>query len=217
MSLPKDETDLKILREAQKIFSQRGFYKTDVEEIASKAGVGKGTIYRRFGKKKSLFLSLIEWGLNSLRDEILKEIQEVEGPAERIAVGLQTYLSFFERNRDFYQILVEERMQFREEIGQQFEGKHLTHIPLLESTIDEGIRQGKFKNLNARGVAVSLVGMINAIIYDDLISRKRSSLQRGYQTVLEIFLRGIIVSNQNAVHESSRTKRRKWSAQQEEI
>ncbi len=192
MHTPGDKTDFKILKAAGKIFSQKGYYKTDVEEIAARAGVGKGTVYRRFGNKKSLFLSLIEWGLNSLRDGILKELDDIEDPIERIQIAIKTYLAFFERNRGFYRILVQERIQFRERIDQQFREKYLTHFPLLEKAIQEGVRQGKFRDLDAKSVAISLLGMTNAIIYYDLISKGRSSLQRDYQTVIELFLRGML-------------------------
>jgi AcrR family transcriptional regulator len=53
------EVDERILNAARKIFVERGFEGTSIEEIAEAARAGKPTIYARFGDKRALFTTVM--------------------------------------------------------------------------------------------------------------------------------------------------------------
>ena len=53
-----------ILDCSKKIFSEKGYYETYVEEIIKEARVGKGTFYRYFMNKEDLFISVLIKFLN---------------------------------------------------------------------------------------------------------------------------------------------------------
>lgn len=56
------DLEIKILATAAKEFEKKGFHDSNVDEIADKLGIGKGTIYRHFGSKASLFMAVIRYG-----------------------------------------------------------------------------------------------------------------------------------------------------------
>ncbi len=58
--LRSEETQAKILDAAEVIFSERGFEKTQLEEIAVRAGFTRGAIYAHYAGKAELFLALME-------------------------------------------------------------------------------------------------------------------------------------------------------------
>ena len=49
-----------ILAAAQQLFDEKGVENVSMDAIACKAGVGKGTLFRRFGDRASLMLALLE-------------------------------------------------------------------------------------------------------------------------------------------------------------
>jgi len=49
-----------ILEAAQTLFTQKGFEKTTIQEIADSVGIGKGTVYLDFKNKDEIYLGLIE-------------------------------------------------------------------------------------------------------------------------------------------------------------
>ena len=49
-----------ILATAQKLFAEKGVENVSMDAIACGAGVGKGTLFRRFGDRASLVRALIE-------------------------------------------------------------------------------------------------------------------------------------------------------------
>ena len=55
-----EETQAKILEAAQAIFSEQGFEKTQLEEVAARAGYTRGAIYAHYASKEDLFLALME-------------------------------------------------------------------------------------------------------------------------------------------------------------
>jgi len=64
-----------ILCAAERLFAQRGVEAVTMDEIAAEAGVGKGTLFRRFGDRASLCMSVL--------DERERGFQEafIRGPA----------------------------------------------------------------------------------------------------------------------------------------
>ena len=54
------ETQAKILDAAQQIFSEQGFEKAQLEEVAARAGYTRGAIYAHYASKEDLFLALME-------------------------------------------------------------------------------------------------------------------------------------------------------------
>jgi AcrR family transcriptional regulator len=54
------ETQSKILDAAEAIFSEQGFEKTQLKEVAARAGYTRGAIYAHYSSKEDLFLALME-------------------------------------------------------------------------------------------------------------------------------------------------------------
>ena len=58
--LRTEETQTKILNAGEAIFSEQGFEKTQLEEVAACAGYTRGAIYAHYASKEDLFLALME-------------------------------------------------------------------------------------------------------------------------------------------------------------
>src|SRR5437764_15182458 len=87
-----------ILDIAAKVFAGFGFAGTDVQVIADRLGVGKGTVYRYFPTKEVLFLAAVERGLDELTAEMDAVLREPAGaPVEQTRRAIRTYLGFFAR------------------------------------------------------------------------------------------------------------------------
>lgn len=57
----------RLLSEAAKLFAQRGYSQTDMAELASRAGVAKGSLYNYFESKEELYLYVCRHGLELSR------------------------------------------------------------------------------------------------------------------------------------------------------
>ena len=80
---------------AGQLFGERGYERTRLDEIAAAAGVTKPIIYRHFGSKRDLYLSL----LDRHRDDLAGFVASIpaEGSAEeRLRKVLDTWLDYVE-------------------------------------------------------------------------------------------------------------------------
>ena len=64
-----------ILMAARQLFDQRGVEQVTMDEIARAAGVGKGTLYRRYPDKSALVVELMDSCFVNFERETLDEIQ----------------------------------------------------------------------------------------------------------------------------------------------
>ena len=87
-----------ILRTAERLFAERGVAKVCMAEIAEAAGVGKGTLYRRFASKAELCLSLMDRQLSEFQAESLARFrrQTAEGTPhlQQLAAFLEALVVF---------------------------------------------------------------------------------------------------------------------------
>ena len=204
------EREKKILAASMKVFSKYGYQDTEVEDIASLAGLGKGTVYRHFGSKENLFFSTLEWGLTTLADEMDEAISAVHGYVDKVRTALVTYLLFFEKHRDFYGILVQDRM--RTEIKSpphRLMKKHMALISHLTDVLEEGIKDGYFKKIDVESAAHALFGIINSLLFKWLTSRKRYPIRKEVSVIEEIFLNGILSAQQATTATKERRKERR--------
>jgi AcrR family transcriptional regulator len=59
----KDARPAEIIAAALALFAERGFAATKLEDVAARAGIGKGTIYLYFPTKEDLFRAVVRQGL----------------------------------------------------------------------------------------------------------------------------------------------------------
>jgi AcrR family transcriptional regulator len=68
-----------ILCAALEVFSQRGFARTRLEEVARRAGVSKGTLYLYFDSKEALFRAMVRAKVESVLSSAEESVRTWEG------------------------------------------------------------------------------------------------------------------------------------------
>src|SRR5687768_4803504 len=63
---------IKVLLAAEKLFSCRGVDNVSMDDIAAEAGVGKGTLFRRFGDRAGLALALLEEHTAAMQEGMIR-------------------------------------------------------------------------------------------------------------------------------------------------
>ncbi|MBN1624083.1 MAG: TetR/AcrR family transcriptional regulator [Clostridia bacterium] len=64
----------KILKAVLELFLENGAGSLKVSKIATKADVGKGTVYEYFNSKEDLFIGAVEYGLDLMTDMISEKV-----------------------------------------------------------------------------------------------------------------------------------------------
>ncbi|MFE9423861.1 TetR/AcrR family transcriptional regulator [Kitasatospora sp. NPDC006697] len=133
-SPPKERADasrnrLRILTAAAELFGEHGVDGVSLDAIAAAAGVGKGTVFRRFGSKANLAAALLDAQDSELQARILFGPPPL-GPgapaAERILAFIQAYLELLFRNLELVRLSETAAPSARYQVGSyQFWRRHL--------------------------------------------------------------------------------------------
>lgn len=87
----------KVLAAAAKLFRDKGVEAVSMDAIAAEAGVGKGTLFRRFGDKSGLAVALLDARERDLQEGILSgppPLGPDAPPLDRLAAFVDAYLDY---------------------------------------------------------------------------------------------------------------------------
>jgi len=190
-----------VLRAAEKLFARRGFYPTTIDDIAKEAKLAKGTIYLYFDSKEDLFFSAIEKKLDALLGKIKEGVKEPGSARQRIKTVVGIHLKFLEENRDFFKIMQSFSEQLKEKLEKKLKGrvieKQSQYIEILTRLIQEAIRKKEIKPLNARKLAVILMGIIHSLTVYWISQKERNSLSGDVSLIWEVFSKGVFYEETN--------------------
>lgn len=90
---------LKVLAAAERLFAEQGVRNVSLDAIAAAAGVGKGTVFRRFGDRAGLAVALLDERERELQERILTgppPLGPDAAPGERMLAFLDAYADLLE-------------------------------------------------------------------------------------------------------------------------
>ncbi|MFD6890662.1 TetR/AcrR family transcriptional regulator [Streptomyces sp. NPDC059957] len=174
----------RILVVAAELFREQGVDNVSLDVIAARAGVGKGTLYRRFGSKSGLAVALLDAQVGELQDKMLHGAPPL-GPGgdagTRITAFFETYLDLLDTNLELVRLSETTAPGVRYQIGSyRLWQRHLSGL-LAEARPE----------LDAQGASHLLLGMVDADLQQALRSggftpgRIRGAVREMVRRVLE--------------------------------
>jgi AcrR family transcriptional regulator len=155
-----EEREKQIVEAALAVFGERGVAGARLEEIAQRAGVGKGTIYLYFASKDDLFRAVVQ---HTVVEAVMRftEAERAGGVEERLR-GLLADFWRYVRSQSFqtmYRLVLGELSQFPELVksySQQVSGRVSAAVAQL---LEEGIAAGVFRPSDARTTARMIISL----------------------------------------------------------
>ena len=103
--LPAARRRRQLLEVALRVFAERGFHPTSMNDLAEAAGVTKPVLYQHFGSKRELYLELLDDVGTRLRESIDKATSEATTPREQVERGFSAYFHFVAEHQAAFQVL----------------------------------------------------------------------------------------------------------------
>ena len=104
----KQETRQAIMQAAIALFSEKGFEKTSIEELAKAAGIGKGTIYGYFQTKSDILHAFCEDELECLHQELTTNAdREIPILQQMVSIYMSEFRQITE-NREFARLFMQQ-------------------------------------------------------------------------------------------------------------
>ena len=95
------ENRRKVLAAAEELFARCGPANVTMDAVAAEAGVGKGTLFRRFGDRAGLARAVIEEHETTMQDAMIRGASPLgpgAPPLERLIAFGKAYVAFLERH-----------------------------------------------------------------------------------------------------------------------
>jgi TetR/AcrR family transcriptional regulator, cholesterol catabolism regulator len=179
-----------IFHQVVPILMKKGFQETSMQEIAVAAGLGKSTLYDYFQTKDEILVYFFEDQWNDVIEEAQKIAVQNCGVDVRLRKIMDAYLKSLQANKNLFLKLSVESQRLKMESQKQIQDKRHAYQDMIRALIEEGIRQGIFRQVNSLLVARLLIGNIGLVLYG---SRLTGTPQAMLQETLDIFFKGIEV------------------------
>lgn len=180
-----------IIEAAVSVFASQGFRGADVQAIADRASVGKGTVYRYFGDKAELFWAT-SYRVLDQHDRFLQQaIAIAERPLEQLRALCVAYGEFFEQHPDYLEIYVLDRAEFRGQAPEKHLQRHEQMIQRFSEILATGMNDGSIRRLDARKTVVCLGSTLYGAVVFAAYSKANQSPREASAFAGDVFLRGI--------------------------
>lgn len=157
-----NKTKRKIFEAAMKLFAEKGYEATSVEEITTAVGVAKGTLYYHFSSKEEIYNFLIEEGMKLLHNSIEIKTEGLTDPIAKLRAIIIIQLKVIMKYDEFITILLSQ-IWGTEPRHEQFRKYIYEYISEIQSVIEEGIQKGVIKDCDSNLMASSIFGAICSI------------------------------------------------------
>jgi TetR/AcrR family acrAB operon transcriptional repressor len=202
----KNQKAREITQAALEVFSQKGYTGTSVDEIATTAGIAKGTVYEYFPSKDSLYIAALMVFVEEFENVMEDRLAPIEDPFLRLVeyVGLSIEFASQENAttvRTMFDILQQSAL----ENGVFFKRKYLVremmsgYRSILTDILLDGISKGVFQKHIARDaekLATNIIAYLDGASLHNLITENYFDMPE--QLILGMrFLASFILVNPN--------------------
>ena len=101
------QTRVRLLRSAELVFAERGFFAASLDEIAARAGFSIGAVYSNFESKGDLFLALFEEHVAGQVRDYLELFAAGETLDEQARSGADRWMRYLDEHPDFFPLFLE--------------------------------------------------------------------------------------------------------------
>lgn len=188
----KNERYEAIVRASFDTFIEKGFHNARMEEIAQKAGIGKGTIYEYFPSKKELFCAMVKKTMTWYYESIETAINSGKSFREKLDNMMKLHMEFTRHTKKLLKLLNHNFIYISPELNYWMVDARRQILQTVEGVFRQGICEGEIRQIDVHLVAMIFMASWREIIFEDAFrGEQRDSLEDIKNEALGILLNGI--------------------------
>lgn len=154
----------KILTAAAQLFATHRFHEARMEDIASLAEVGKGTLYRYFEDKEELYLALLEQASEGLQARLREACDETRPPTEQLLQVVEALIAYFDEEPHVLELINHAEAMQRSGTEFPWQATRRQTITLIRELFESGERAGELYFRDVETAVLMLLGGLRAVI-----------------------------------------------------
>ena len=187
-----NKTKRKIFETSMKLFAEKGYDATSIEDITATVGVAKGTLYYHFSSEEEIFNFLIEEGIKLLQNSIDIKTAKFSNYIDKIKAIVLIQIKIVVKYEDLITILLS---QFwgQEQRHQMCQKNILEYVHKIEKIVEEGIQKGQIKQGNPQAIASEIYGLICSSLVYKVRSKEEIDIMKLFKEFENTVIEGLRV------------------------
>ena len=185
-----NKTKRKIFETSMKLFAEKGYDATSIEDITATVGVAKGTLYYHFSSKEEIFNFLVEEGIKLLQNSVDIKTSKFPNYIDKLKAIVLIQIKIVVKYEDLITILLS---QFwgNEARNQMCQKCILSYINQIEEIVKEGIKEGQIKSGNPQIIASEIYGLICSSLIYKARSKEKIDIMKLYKEFENTVIEGL--------------------------
>ena len=176
------------------LFSKNGYHNVSMNEIAKKAEFAIGTLYKFFKNKKDLYKALVMEKAQDYHRILSGALSKENDIMTIIGNFISAKAKIFAENTSTLRLYLAETrgasFNIKSGLDQDIGKLYDELLAKLVLTLEKGIREKLFRDLNPYYMAVALEGITNAFLFCWLEDPDRHPYEKNVPLIKELFLKG---------------------------
>jgi TetR/AcrR family transcriptional regulator, cholesterol catabolism regulator len=156
-----------ILRTAARLFQQRGYDATSMNDVAAALKLSKGGLYHHFQSKDEILYEIMNHAMEITQDRVLNPVRSIADPEERLRALIRLHIEVVLSPRDReITVMLHENHPLPPALRKRINARKKDYIHFLESLMTEVQSKAQHQTrgkVSPRAAAFALLGMINWI------------------------------------------------------
>jgi AcrR family transcriptional regulator len=158
-----------ILRTAARLFQQRGYDATSMNDVAAALKLSKGGLYHHFQSKDEILFEIMNHAMEITQERVLDPVRSIAGPEDRLRALIRLHIEVVLSPRDReITVMLHENHPLPPSLRKRINARKKDYIHFLENLVAEVQNKSRLTNqskakVSPRAAAFALLGMINWI------------------------------------------------------
>jgi TetR/AcrR family transcriptional regulator, cholesterol catabolism regulator len=153
-----------ILRMSARLFRERGYDATSMNDISAALKLSKGGLYHHFRSKDEILFHIMNHAMDITEAKVLKPVRDIADPEARLRALIRLHIQLVLRARDReITVILHENHPLPPGLRRRVNARKKEYIHFVEQLIAEVQRARNSVVVGARAAAFALLGMINWI------------------------------------------------------
>jgi len=150
-----------ILRAAADLFRDRGYRASTLDDIATRLGMSKASLYTYFRAKEEMLAAISRETIEGFTRELSLVLRSGLSPEEKLRRVVREHVRFVIANRSFLTVFFSEEPNLPPRLARALAAEKNRYDKGVEAIVVEGIRRGAFRDVPPRLVVFGVLGMLN--------------------------------------------------------
>jgi TetR/AcrR family transcriptional regulator, cholesterol catabolism regulator len=154
-----------ILRAAARLFQQRGYDATSMNDVAAALKLSKGGLYHHFQSKDEILFNLMDHAMDITQECVIDPVRGIADPEQRLRMLIRLHIEVVlsERDREIT-VMLHENHPLPPALRRRINSRKKDYVHFMENLIAEVQRVRQSSGIvNPRAAVFALLGMINWI------------------------------------------------------